>query len=578
MTSPGHHLAIAPFAVVRGRHLLWLLAILAANASFNAIRLSNGPLRTWHESVVIRTAQETWLRMHSGVENAWLFPHFADEVRVGKPPMTVWLVLLTWSDLAPVSVAVDPDQPDLLVARARIVAPLLTLIAIVGVFLSASALAGPATGLIAAGFFGTLPVVLEFSRMATHDIGLVAGTTVAIGCAFYAIDIPGRGPSNGRRIAWWIGFAIALAFAWLTKGPLALVIVAGGVVPALILTERTRLRNAASFLLALIGASALALPWFIALAQSDEQIAARLIDTYGPSEFDARPFWYYLYHVNWMLPWPLVILAGLIMLVMRRADPDQRRRSMAWAWLFLLFLFFSITPQKVMRYLLPVFPPLMIVSAIAWCDLHRLIVRGDRRARGVMTAHWGLLGLASLAVLLGAIFLPQILDRGWIDTWRNDIPSRPMLGVIALALLALVACGQGWSRRGMLRASVPAIAWSAIICGLIIWTRHGPMERTRLAKLHAQAAIIDRIVGPGDLYYRDAGGAYSRSELFIYMNRPVDLPSVREVRAWPPPQKPRFLLTGSESISRRLEWDGFDVVVDAMTFDPPHRILRQPDS
>ena len=71
------------------------------------------PPRHWMEAVSLHTSRETWLAIRDGDSGAWLTPTQNGRVRVKKPPMLVWLNLLSWSDLES-----DAD-PQKLIARGK---------------------------------------------------------------------------------------------------------------------------------------------------------------------------------------------------------------------------------------------------------------------------------------------------------------------------------------------------------------------------------------------------------------------------------------------------------------------------
>ena len=80
---------------------LLLAAILTISGLAMSVNLGTGGARSWHESVSIRTAHETWVRSHRGVEGAWFVPFFEGRPRAAKPPLAAWLAILSWTDLSP---------------------------------------------------------------------------------------------------------------------------------------------------------------------------------------------------------------------------------------------------------------------------------------------------------------------------------------------------------------------------------------------------------------------------------------------------------------------------------------------
>src|SRR5438045_7106973 len=79
-------------------------------------------------------------------------------------------------------------------------------------------------GLMAALILGTMLLTQQQARMASYDMHLAAWGTLSVAAAMWAMRAD-QG-NNRRSLGCWAFAALALAMAWMSKGPLALVIFA----------------------------------------------------------------------------------------------------------------------------------------------------------------------------------------------------------------------------------------------------------------------------------------------------------------------------------------------------------------
>jgi len=568
------------------RQALALFLILLISGAAMSVRLGPGPIRSWHEAVTLRTAQETWLRIHDAVPGAWIVPYFHDDVRINKPPMVVWLILLSWTGESPASISADPEQPMRLLLRARFVSVGLALVAVLGAFLAGRAVSDARGGLIAAGMLGTLPFLHGFARMPTYDIGLLAGATMAVGCGLTAMTPFSTAPRRGRAptaVAWG-GFAVSLAFAWMCKGPLALLIVAFGCAPAIVVCAGRRWRNLAALGIASAVAAAIVLPWYLALAAQVDDVVSRLGSEYSGPDFDYRPPWYYLYHINWTMPWTVLVLGGLAHPFMGWRGDARRQRLIVWMWFAIVILFFSIVPQKVPRYILPAVPAMMLIAACVWRDRWRSQEESagahHRDDRAVIMLHWIACMLASFAIVAFAVAAPWVIERQWLDPEDVHLPAQSAAILIGLALSAAAIAGFFASRhRDVAAAWSIAFLWSAAIGALGSFIGEGQRAVRELDAWRMRAAAIDALAGERPLaMLGDPQTLRDRSEMFFLLNRRVPPVSMRDLRGRETGAAvaAEYIIATDPRDAERLRESGFDIVLDASAFSPmPHRVLQR---
>jgi 4-amino-4-deoxy-L-arabinose transferase-like glycosyltransferase len=264
-----------------------------------------------------------------------------------------------------------------------------------------------------AAFTGALMLCLsprwaQMARMVSMNSLLTLWVVAALAAAHRALTRP----RLSRR--WWLLSALACGFGVLTKGPIALVLVA---VPALLYqlldrrNARVRWRLWAAYL-AVVGA--VGFPWFLILALRDPSFVyyfiwihhiRRVLDPID----HLQPFWYYgPILLLGMMPWAL-LLPGLVRHLVGRRAPGLPQPSRGLG-LFLLagvwsVVFFSTAGCKRPCYILPMIPPLALALGgyvdIA-CQLGRM-----------RPAYWACAAAASFLLLLTAGYwlLPRYADK-----------------------------------------------------------------------------------------------------------------------------------------------------------------------
>jgi 4-amino-4-deoxy-L-arabinose transferase len=311
--------------------------------------------------------------------------------------------------------------------------------------------------------------------------------------AFFLASCQAPGSSRERAFLAVAGVACGLAF--LTKGFLAPVLVALVVGPYLVLQRRFAdlLRMA---WLPLVAALATALPWALLVHRADADFWRYFVWEEHIRRFlaaDAQhpePPWYYLEAAPLLfLPWSFVGLAA-----MRRVPPFWRPRSdrqrltlFALCWLVLPFLFFSASSGKLLTYLLPVFPPFALLTALGIAaeapagEAQRDETRGRRIAAGATAALFAVLA-AGLA---------------WFQLGRGDglgffAPSWKFV----LLSIGFVAAAASLAAAARLRDAARAAVAVAV----------APVALLLALQLSIPEPVLAR-VAPGELLTRQVGGA-----------------------------------------------------------------------
>lgn len=171
-----------------------------------------------------------------------------------------------------------------------------------------------------------------------------------------------------------------------------------------------------------------------------------------------QPWWYYVpVFIGLLLPWsPLLLLAA------RNAGLRDPRRQFLLAWIVFGMVFFSIAPNKLPGYVLPLMPAMAALMALA-------VEEADR-------AHWWLVSCALLlvAIPIAAPMLPAAVANGLS---RAPWPAFHWTWLLPVVVAAVV----WWLDRGARRlAAVLSIAAGAAV-GMIYLKRTAAPELDRVA-------------------------------------------------------------------------------------------------
>ncbi len=365
---------------------------------------------------------------------------------------------------------------------------------------------------------------------------------VLISGAIVCFERAQRGAAR-HRVAWLAATSLAVAFATLTKGPLGLVL--PGLAAALWLFAEGRIRELfRPGLIAAFGcALMLALLWYAAAYAVggrefvQVQIVTCLWDRFtGKLAMCRHPFYYFLPHVvTGFLPWSLMLpFVAVALWNSRRRLPVPVRLAIFW---FLGFLaFFSASSGKCLAYLVPVFPPLAVLTGWAIADLlsseGRGRIEGFFWRLGTLLAGGGAIALAASAGALGTWGAPGWLVAGLHSNDREVLALLTVLAgqarlsfaawfVASLAAGAAAAVGAVTKRPrvGFLGVAIAAIAGTAFWFGVVT---PALARKTTLKPFMRQ---VESIVPSGATlaYMGDPdcdASFYSRHELSVEIDQP----------------------------------------------------------
>lgn len=378
----------------------------------------------------------------------WLTPHYNYEPRFQKPILFYWLVAGTY-----MVAGVGETQARLWAALSGAGLSLVVLAAGRRWFEARAATIAAAIVATSFGYF-------SIGRLALPDLPLAFFITVTI-CAALAGTV-----DDDERAGMWLHIAGAGAgCAFLTKGPVGLVVPAIVLVP-IWLVERRRFRVTP---LAALGAIAVAFaigaPWYIAMTLRHGVgylqgfFLGDNLERFATSRFnDPRPFWFYLPIVlGGMLPWT-PLLAALAPAFRTRHARHAWLSPRTWrmiVWAAMPLVFFTVSIGKQPRYILPILPPLALLLADAL--VQRSASRGTRRDPLVQVPAVVIaLFLGTMAVLLfRARPLIVMVPAVFINA-----------AVIAIAIASGIVLGAALAARSRAVPALVAVSAALTLAGL----------------------------------------------------------------------------------------------------------------
>lgn len=367
------------------------------------------------------------------ISGNWAVPTLNRESFLEKPPLHFWLIAGTFSLSGQVS--------ELL---ARLPSALAGLGGALITFFLAGRVFGRRTGLLSAFILATSGEYLKASHRCLIDPTLTLFLTTAM-ALFLAACLAGS--PRKSAILFPLGY-VCLSLAFLAKGFIGLAIPAAGLILFLLLEGNLKMLLKMKIWLGAILFLLLVSPWLVGLWQKAGREGLNtffVINNWlrffggGPTSH-RQPFYYYMWNLPLaFLPWSLLLVPFLLG---AQAPPplcarERSARRFLVSWFLGGFLLLSIASTKRNIYLLPLFPPLSILTA-RWID--RTISEGWKgrveelflwifwalavlAGTGLPIAYWGLGGESILLpagfLCAGAILSLLSLQKGRTKNGRG---------------------------------------------------------------------------------------------------------------------------------------------------------------
>jgi 4-amino-4-deoxy-L-arabinose transferase-like glycosyltransferase len=481
------------------RHAVLLLVL--ASATTFALGLDRPAITESDEAYYAEASREM---LESG---DWLTPRFNYAERFQKPVLYYW-VTATIYRVAGVGEA-----------QARAGAALAGLGLVLVTFACGRRWYDARTGLLGGLVLATSLGCVAVARLSLPDLPLAFFISLAIWAAFVTLFDRPRVP---RR--WYLLAGAAAGLAFLTKGPLGLVIPAIVVAPPFFLERGWRRLRWTDLALAVLLGLAVSVPWYAAMTFEHGPrylqgfFVGDNLERFATTAYNSpRPVFYYVPVVlAGLLPWSPFLALGVSPAwqawKLRRRPGRVEIRLLGWTLLPLLLFTASVGKQP--RYVLPMLPPL----ALGLAALIRSAVTTLPPLPGAQPRLFRILACVSgmLVALLGVLLLrirPLLLD----------VPAgRVTAGSLVLLLAGLAVVLAALSRRW--RQVPAAIAASGVAIVLVLQFAVLTTRATEPVRAMAQHVLEQRRAAEPVAPY----GVFTRNLVFYTHVEQVDLFNRRE--------------------------------------------------
>ena len=415
----------------------------------------------WAYKEFVRAESYFALGARSMVErHEWLTPHAPDELQLNKPPLTYWLIGASYRLFGASYGA--PRLPSVLAAIG-----VLAIVYLLGMWRY-----GNRAGLISAATLASSYLFVSFARMAMSDMLLTFCVTAAFACFIAALT---EQTPRSRKLV-FVGF-VALALGVLTKGPVALALVA---IPTGLELIVRRDRSSLKRLRILPGLGvflAIAAPYFFLvyarvglgplrfffLGENLQRFTGQIYESGG------RPFWYELAaFFSDFAPWSLLVFLAA-WFDWRRAKKERTSRGVTrilYLWLVYTVVLFSLASFKRDYYLLPAMPAAALIIGPLIANAERL----PKFARRIVAGFLVICGVVLLAIALLTLRAAALLS---VQRSLRILP--PVVALLGLLLVfTWLRRRKTWQASLILAAAIWATMMSMQLILLPAFVRYQP--------------------------------------------------------------------------------------------------------
>jgi 4-amino-4-deoxy-L-arabinose transferase-like glycosyltransferase len=367
----------------------------------------------------------------------WIVPTFNFQLRTDKPALLYWLQMAAYRLCGINEFA------------ARLPSALAALMTVLLTYELGRRLFNAATGLIAGSVLASTVLFCAAAHFANPDALLLAFTTLSL-LLFW--DSYARGKSS-----WFVPAGISAGLAMLAKGPVGLVLPLTVAGVFLLWSRQLRRFWDRRLPLGILAFLAVMLPWYVWVGAETKLVFLReFFFTHNTGRFRATleghggPVYYYLVCLALgFAPWSVFLGPVVWSALGRRARADGRGEEPSlpsayrflWCWIAVYVVFFSLSATKLPNYILPIYPPVAILTG-------RFLDRWRRGADLVPSWLWhaalGCLVLVGLGSALGLSLAAGLVEVPWLR-------GRKLPGLEAWALIGVIpvlgAVGAWWCAR-----------------------------------------------------------------------------------------------------------------------------------
>ncbi|MBP6940989.1 MAG: glycosyltransferase family 39 protein [Syntrophorhabdaceae bacterium] len=345
------------------------------------------------------------------LDGNFIVPHLNGKPYGEKPPLFYYLNYLSAKVFSPLT-----DE-----ASMRIPTALSALLLVILLFCFAGRAFGKKEALFAALILISSPLYYWQARYLQVDMVFAAFVASSLLCFFRSYHQGGKTP--------YIFFYVLAALAFMTKGPLAVILIFPVVLIYGWSQRDLRIFRSRETAIGLCIFLLIILPWYLAVYIKEgfpylqENIIRQNITRFFDAWSHKRPFYYYFTTLPLdFFPWSLFLPMGLY-LAAKGWTNDHRMRFFL-VWFLWMFLFFSLSSGKISKYMIPLLPAMALMTA-------RAFTTEDGKYVFCASAL-----LATLFLALGIILMAVRTEM-----YKEFHPERILVGILSI----LVSIAIAWS-------------------------------------------------------------------------------------------------------------------------------------
>lgn len=387
----------------------------------------------------------------------YIAPHFNFEPRAQKPPLTYWIVAISYMVFGINEFAL------------RLPGALAGLGVILFCYGTARRLFSPRAALMAALMTATTARVFILARRLPIDIFLLFFLMAILYFLVRAIQ-------TNRKVFWILAYLFA-GLGFLTKGPVAIILPAGACLLWILLARQIRLATV-RFPAGIAAFLAVVLPWYILIYRRHgwtyiapfflgDNLSRFASGNFGPAR---GLFYYFGVGVSDFFPWSILVPCAIVFLFRWRkaALPIKSLQyGLPILWCVFTFLLFSLSKNKQEYYIAPVYPVAAVILAGVLDSFFQGLPNTGAKARAAL-ASW----LSWAFGFQAFVFLAFSLSSFYIfHLFLPELPSS--VHNIAFVILLAVSALFVWSvfRRNLGRCFcvLTAILWIMYVMCVTIY-------------------------------------------------------------------------------------------------------------
>lgn len=417
----------------RSKTFIWILLILFLVVWFYALGA-----RTLVPSDEGRYAE---MAREMAATGDWITPRLDALKYFEKPPLQTWMNALTFEVFG------------LGEWQARLWSGVCGLLGIALVAYAGRRLFNPWVGTTAALVLASSFWWAGLSHVNVLDMGLSGMMTITL-CGMLLAQRDDASATEQRN--WMLASYAGMALAFLSKGPIGIVLPGAVLVLYTLVTREWALWTRLHLVKGLILFTLIAAPWFIMVWQQNPEHPHFFFIHENFERFTSKvhhrdgPLWYFIpILVVGIVPWLGMLLQSLFG-ALRRDDMRTRfqPKMMLLIWAAFIFFFFSISSSKLPHYILPIFPALALLIA-------HFLQKAKALSWGISAALLAVLGIAGLALI------PRLSKMGGEPLEIAGYQAAQPWAIAGFALmLAGALCVFWWIKQK--RSDLPTLATLAL--------------------------------------------------------------------------------------------------------------------